>query len=343
MRSQKLLSVFLLLLFFVPGVLFALSGGWQTLTLPSAASIWDGTAAQWTENILAESFAGKDFLCSAAAALQTALGRNQQNGCFYGEDGILQNLPDADEAITANNLQALQAYSAQTSSPCYFLLSPTAAAIAQQKIPSLALESLFNQKLYIQRCYSSLSSFRTIDAYNGLFSHQSEYLFYRTDSRLTALGCYYLYVSAGEKLGYTARSMDYFSISYPMHDYRGNLTQQVPYAQVEPDVISLFHYQKHNRDIRLVQDPLGNASAAPLYDTSLLKSSDPLQVYLGPNRGVTDLLVSETPYDGCLLVLTDGSCNALFPADCHSLSADPGRRSAIGYRRPACSNQPGFL
>ena len=144
----------------------------------------------------------------------------------------------------ANNLQALQAYSAQTSSPCYFLLSPTAAAIAQQKIPSLALESLFNQKLYIQRCYSSLSSFRTIDAYNGLFSHQSEYLFYRTDSRLTALGCYYLYVSAGEKLGYTARSMDYFSISHPMHDYRGNLTQQVPYAQVEPDVISLFHYQK---------------------------------------------------------------------------------------------------
>lgn len=146
MRSQKLLSVFLLLLFFVPGVLFALSGGWQTLTLPSAASIWDGTAAQWTENILAESFAGKDFLCSAAAALPNpALGRNQQNGCFYGEDGILQNLPDADEAITANNLQALQAYSAQTSSPCYFLLSPTAAAIAQQKIPSLALESLFNQ------------------------------------------------------------------------------------------------------------------------------------------------------------------------------------------------------
>ena len=96
MRSQKLLSVFLLLLFFVPGVLFALSGGWKTLTLPSAASLWDGTTAPWTENILAESFAGKDFLCSAAAALQTALGRNQQNGCFYGEDGILQNLPDAD-------------------------------------------------------------------------------------------------------------------------------------------------------------------------------------------------------------------------------------------------------
>lgn len=201
MRSQKLLSVFLLLLFFVPGVLFALSGGWQTLTLPSRPRR-SGTvllpSGQKTSlpNLLRErtSFAAPRRRC------KPPWGRNQQNGCFYGEDGILQNLPDADEAITANNLQALQAYSAQTSSPCYFLLSPTAAAIAQQKIPSLALESLFNQKLYIQRCYSSLSSFRTIDAYNGLFSHQSEYLFYRTDSRLTALGCYYLYVSAGEKL-----------------------------------------------------------------------------------------------------------------------------------------------
>ena len=314
MRSQKLLSVFLLLLFFVPGVLFALSGGWQTLTLPSAASIWDGTAAQWTENILAESFAGKDFLCSAAAALQTALGRNQQNGCFYGEDGILQNLPDADEAITANNLQALQAYSPPNLLALLFSAVAYRRGDCAAKNPQLGAGIPVQSKaVYPALLHAPLSSFRTIDAYNGLFSHRSEYLFYRTDSRLTALGCYYLYVSAGEKLGYTARSMDYFSISHPMHDYRGNLTQQVPYAQVEPDVISLFHYQKHNRDIRLVQDPLGNASAAPLYDTSLLKSSDPLQVYLGPNRGVTDLLVSETPYDGCLLVLTDGSCNALFP------------------------------
>lgn len=166
---------------------------------------------------------------------QTALGRNQQNGCFYSEDGILQNLPDADAQITENNLQALQTYAAQTPTPCYFLLSPTAAAIAQNKIPSLALESLFNQKQYIQRCYNALSSsFRTIDGYNSLFSHQSEYLFYRTDSRPTALGCYYLYVAAGEKLGYSARSMDYFSISHPLHDYRGNLAELVPYAQVEP-------------------------------------------------------------------------------------------------------------
>ena len=146
MLSQKLLSIFLLLLLFLPGVLFTLTGGWEGFSLPDLSSFWDGTAVQPVENAFSESFVGRDFLCGATATLQTALGRNQQNGCFYSEDGILQNLPDADAQITENNLQALQTYAAQTPTPCYFLLSPTAAAIAQNKIPSLALESLFNQK-----------------------------------------------------------------------------------------------------------------------------------------------------------------------------------------------------
>ena len=50
-----------------------------------------------------------------------------------------------------------------------------------------------------------------------------------------------------------------------------------------------------------------------MYDLDLLESTDPLQVYLGPDSGVTDLVAKSTPQDGRLLVFTDGSCNALFP------------------------------
>ncbi len=314
MRAQKLLSLSLLLLFFIPGVFFLLEGGLGNFPLPSPEDFWGSFAAQEAEAVLEESFPGRDQLSRMAASLQTVLGRNQQNGCFYSADGILQNLPDADEKITSENLEALQNYADSSSAPCYFLLSPTSAAIEQNKIPSLALDSLFNQKQYIQRCYSALSSrFRTIDGYNSLFSHQAEYLYYRTDSRLTALGCYYLYASAGEKLGYSARSINDFSISYPLHDYYGNLLPLAPYAQVKPDVVSLLFYQKRSREVRLVQEPLGAAAEKEMYDLDLLESTDPLQVYLGPDSGVTDLVAKSTPQDGRLLVFTDGSCNALFP------------------------------
>ena len=314
MRSQKRLSLFLLLLFFIPGILFLLGGGLGDLPLPSLSELWDGGANDAANAAVEESFFGRDALSYMAASLQTMLGRNQQNGCLYSTDGILQNLPDADEKITAENLAALQDYAAASPAPCYFLLSPTSVAIQQDKIPSLALDSLFNQKQYIQRCYSALSSrFHTIDGYNNLFAHQSEYLFYRTDSRLTALGCYYLYASAGEKLGYSARPIDDFSIAHPLHDYCGNLSPLVPYAQVKPDILSLFFYQRHNREIRLIENPLENTSSKELYDLSLLNGADPLQVYLGANGGVADLVADNTPFNGRLLVFTDGGCNALFP------------------------------
>ena len=314
MRIQKIVSCFLLLLFFVPAAAFGLTGSWDALSWPKGEDLLDGSAAGQIEESLVAAFPGRDWLCGGTAALQTALGQNQYNNCFYSENGIIRNLPDADEQITAQNLQALQQYAAGTLSPCYFLLCPTAAAIEQNQIPSLALELLFNQKQYIQRCYSSLSSLvYTIDGYNSLFSHQSEYLFYRADSRLTALGCYHLYVSAGAKLGYSARSMDYFSISHPVHDFVGNVASLVPYVSVQPDLISLFHYQKHNWTIWLQPDPGTNEEKIRLYDLSQLESDDPLRVYLGPDCGVTDLLIPDTPYDGTLLVFTDGSCDALFP------------------------------
>ncbi len=314
MRVQKRLSFFLLLLFFVPGVLFLWSGGLGDLPLPSLSDFWDGAAGEAVNTAVKEFFPGRNLLSSMTASLQTTLGRNQQNGCFYSADGILQNLPEADEGITAENLAALQDYAAASPVPCYFLLSPTSAAIEQEKIPALALDSLFNQKQYIQRCYSALATrFHTIDGYNGLFSHRSEYLFYRTDSRLTALGCYYLYANAGEKLGYSVRSIDDFSIAHPLHGYRGNLSPLVPYVQVQPDILSLFYYQRHDRDIRLIENPLESAASKALYDPALLNGADPLQVYLGENNGVADLAADNTPFDSRLLVFTDGSCNALFP------------------------------
>ena len=77
MLSQKLLSIFLLLLLFLPGVLFTLTGGWEGFSLPDLSSFWDGTAVQPVENAFSESFVGRDFLCGATATLQTALGRNE--------------------------------------------------------------------------------------------------------------------------------------------------------------------------------------------------------------------------------------------------------------------------
>ncbi len=311
MRKRKVLPVLLLILLFLPAVYFL---GKNNISFLSAADFLDGSAAKEIEDSFSDSFLGKETLCRSVSAIKDTLGRNKKNGCFYGENGIIKDLPQADEETTLRNISALRRFAQNTNASCYFLLTPTAAAIKQRDLPSTALDFLFNQKLYIQNCNDALTSyFHIVNGYNVLFAHQEEYLYYRTDSHLTSLGCYYLYDACGKKMGYSARSMDYFSVWYPPFDFRGDLAESVPYAKVEPDLIGVFRYERHRRTFSLVLNSLSDPQRANLYDDRYLKSGDPLQIYLGPDCAASDILVSDTPFDGKLLIFTDGSCDPLFP------------------------------
>lgn len=313
MAARKFLALFLCLLFTVPAAMIAFSKQQDLPSVPSLSSLLNGTAAEKIEAQLTENFPGADRLCDLTASIQTFLGRNQQNGCFYSEDGILENLDEASDTVTQINLSALASFSQETTAPCFFLLLPTSAAIEQSKIPDFALESLFNQKQYIQNCYSALSSsIRTIDGYGALFPHQKEYLYYRTESALTAGGCYYLYAGAGEKLGYSARSMDEFSVAHYAHDHLGDLAEKVPYSHVKGDVVSLFYYDSPKHTIRISPDPLHRSSAFSLYDPEAADSEDPLSIHLG-SYPVCDLSLEGTSNEKRLLVYTDSSCDPLFP------------------------------
>lgn len=314
MTVKKCAAGVLLALFFVPALLFFPMGGWSRLDFSSGA-FWDAdTCSATTEAAFSAAFPFGESLGRETASLQSALGRNQQNGYFYSADGIIQALPQADLDITQKNLSALEAYSRQTVASCYLMLIPTAASINQNHLPALVLDSLFNEKQYIQRCYEQIcTTFHTVDAYNSLFSHQQEYLYYRTDSRLTALGCYYLYSALGKRIGFSPRSTNDFNIAHINAAYYGNLSAFVPSEQVKPDVVSQLRYRKTNRVLYFVHDPLGTPSEHQNLAGESLPDSTDLNFHLDDYTDVVDLFIDETPYDTSLLVFTDGSCDAAFP------------------------------
>lgn len=314
MHLKKIAAGTLISLFFLPALLLFFTGGWSDFVLPAGGDVRTKATFSAVESAFSKAFPFGEALGYQCASLQNALGRNQQNGYFYSADGIIQNLPDADADITQKNLSTLARYSQETIAPCYLMLLPTAASINQNHLPSLVLDSLFNEKQYIQRCYEQIcTTFHTVDAYNSLFSHQKEYLYYRTDSRLTAMGCYYLYSALGKRIGFSPRSTNDFNIAHINPAYNGNLTSFAPYQQVKPDVVSSLQYRKTNRVLYFVHDPLGT----PYIHRNLSGEAPPdgtnLDFYLDDYTDVVDLFIEETPYDTTLLVFTDGSCDAAFP------------------------------
>lgn len=307
---KKWVAAVFLIILFVP-MLVAFSSGvenWPQISLDEIAS---GAAGETLESFMKTQFPFANTLKKKTAQFQTLLGRDSENGCFYSEAGIIQNLPAADEETTRQNIEALLLLAEKQPSHSCFLLVPTAAAIKQNDIPSFALESLFNQKKYIEDCYKSFNEGgyrRTADVYSNLFSHQDEYLYYRTDPSLTIYGNYYVYQSLGERLGFRAKSMNAYNISHLRHQYEGALTRLVPYSGTAPDTVSVFVAQKQGRAISVIKNPHSAATVSEtVFDQSALYSEHPQNVYFGEDWTILDIVVQESLYDDELLIYTDGS------------------------------------
>ena len=144
--------------------------------LPSAASIWDGTAAQWTENILAESFCGKGLPLQRRGAANRPEAAISKTAAFTEKTGFCRTCRTRTKPLLPITCRRCRHIPPKPPRPAIFCCRLPPRRL-RSKNPQLGAGIPVQSKLYIQRCYSSLSSFRTIDAYNGLFSHQSEYLF----------------------------------------------------------------------------------------------------------------------------------------------------------------------
>ena len=213
------------------------------------AGAWSVARQGWDHpTILAEAL--EDFLCQnlpfreelrgTALRLRMLGGAVQQDGIFLVEDGLVPDLVvTSDTTIHRGNTRQILAAIKDASSPAYLMLIPTACAIYQDKLPSYV--PLYQQRSYIESTYKQFyGSAVTVDAYNALLYSDSSYLYYRTEDNLAPLGGYALYQALAPRLGFTAKPLQQFAVSYDVHDYYGDLYARWGYGGVRPDVIATY-------------------------------------------------------------------------------------------------------
>lgn len=213
------------------------------------AGAWSVARQGWDHpTILAEAL--EDFLCQnlpfreelrgTALRLRMVGGAVQQDGIFLVEDGLIPDLVvTSDTTIHRANTRQILAAIKDASSPAYLMLIPTACAIYQDKLPSYV--PLYQQRSYIESTYKQFyGSAVTVDAYNALLYSDSSYLYYRTEDNLAPLGGYALYQALAPRLGFTAKPLQQFAVSYDVHDYYGDLYARWGYGGVRPDVIATY-------------------------------------------------------------------------------------------------------
>lgn len=266
---------------------------------------------------IAENFPGRRTLEGWSFAIRVLGGQREYNQIFVSGDELIPVLNPPVHYFVHDNTQAILMFAEHAGAPVYAMIIPTVSAIRQQSLPYFFLGQSVNQLLFIEEVYAQmLGRVSTVDAYNALFGVREQYIFYRTENNLTALGGFHIYYElAGRLLDGIARpSFQHFDIEHVKYDFLGELYRRSPFQHVRGDIISIFRYRRVPREYLVTQLRGGQwrtfHTLFPLH--TLEANQSPMDVYLG-GLGAKTIITTSSPYRNNLLVVGDHTALAYLP------------------------------
>ncbi len=308
MKDRIVGFLFLLVLIAVPVFLLSVSAF-------SEVDLSAETYLEKTEKSVAERFPVSESLRRLQVSLRYLGGNQEQNGVFISGDTLMLNVQPPKDLKDANtNMQAIKGFVRNFECPSYLMLIPTASAIQQKKVPHYA--EIYDQKAFIDEAYRRLSGLvNAIDVYPTLFSHQDEYLYYRTDNTITGLGGYYVYTAVSKKMGdWRVRGLEEFDVDHMDYNYYGDLYKRSPYREITPDRVSAYIFSKYRRYYIVTHyDADGSRRYYTLYPSWKKQLGGTMDVLLGGMSPVIDISVTNSQQGSRLLLFTDRSVQSYLP------------------------------
>lgn len=306
---KRVAAVMLVTAFLSAGVVFAAdfveaAAGVPPQTLAEVARLADQVVYRRLQQI--------PGLRSIAPTMLLAGGMTRQNGIFITREYLLEDVVPGPPEILEENIAGIEAFLDAHNTPTYVMLIPTACAVKQGEIPRFA--PLYNQKELISGVYQRLSGrANLVDVYSELFAVRDQYIYYRTESNLTGLGGYYVYLTLAGRLGISARPLNQFEVLHPVHDYYGDLYQRSNYKNVPADIITVYDFWRYDRQYRLTQVKNGEYKCYyTLFPEHLAELGKPMDVLLGGEAQRIDIMAA-SPYEESFLIFADKTALSYLP------------------------------
>lgn len=280
----------------------------------SFKSVISGRFMSEIENFAKERFIGRDYAVAIRTKANELLGNREENGVFLMTDGRLaERFTEPDEAAFRETIDAVRAFSAAHEDADYFfLLSPTAVSLYEEKLPAYAETG--RQDAYIDRVFASLPEDMTAVDVREVFRREKgrTELYYRTDRHWTTEGALLAAATLLLKMGR--------NVSIPKESgtvsasFVGSLAAKSGFTVSEPDEITVYKIAQdpENEFYFTVTYADGQEMSASFYSAKVLSGNDPYEVFFGGDHAEIDVQTSlETGRK--LLLFKDSYANALIP------------------------------
>ena len=259
------------------------------------------------EEYVSDHILGRDLWVSIKSWCERLMGKQENNGVYFGDEGTLINRLDTpDLEKLEQEMVNVDKLVSNAGVPVYFGLIPSSAEIWKDRLPAGAPTA--DEKTIIDRLYSKTRA-EVIDLYGVLAQHTDEDIYYRTDHHWTSLGAYYGYAALMESMGLEAVALDALTPTTVTEDFNGTIFSSSGVRWLKPDTIEIYIPEE---GVEVTRYPAGEPVEGELYDESFLEKKDKYSYFLG---GVQPLCTIKTQNTEApkLLLIRDSYSDSLAP------------------------------
>lgn len=271
----------------------------------------NGTFQSEFQTYVEDQFPFRDTWVTLKSVASTISGRVENNGVYRCGDGtlILEFVePEKDTAAEAV-VKFTEAHKDDMN--IYTLVSPTAAGIWSDKLPSQVV--MDDQKAYLEGINSQFAEAgaKVVDVWKAFEAKKAFDLFYRTDHHWTTYGAQLAYMNLANEMDMNVSYKTYNDLIVKS-DFAGSLTAQGGYFLSGTE--DLHVYLRSDQDVPCVVTYTSEKekTSSP-YDSSALDKRDAYEVFFGGNHSLIEIDCYAENSRGTLLVIKDSYANSLIP------------------------------
>ena len=274
-----------------------------------AKSLVNGDFFEALSDFFCDQFPLRPLFVSVRTATELSLGRGENNGVVFAEDGYLITSPSYGSlSLYEKNLAALNKFREERRAAgdrVSVFFAPRGADVLTSKLGELYPKENLSSVWGMAK--KRLPDLITATEELRMAAERDEYVWFRTDHHWTSLGAYRAYLALAEPLGFTPLPLEHWDFERVSESFLGTVYSKSGAYSVSPDQIDIPHsgaeltvtYHEKNKEIH------------SLYDMQKLSTKDKYAVFLGGNFSHISIK-GDSPRPR-LVLIKDSFANALIP------------------------------
>lgn len=273
--------------------------------------LFDGRFTKKYEKYKVDQFVGRDFFVDIKSRTDLLIGKRDNNGVYYGDDGyLLESFNPMDSSEIQSTIASLNNFSTKYKDiNSYIAVAPNSINILKDKLPKFA--PVIDQEIYLNKLESNLNeNIKYIDISQALKTVDDEYIFYKTDHHWTSLGAYISFLTIKDDMHLEGNNT-YYEVKMLSNDFNGTLSSKSAFRKNIYDNINAYIPTEDGVEI-VVNFSQSQKKTPSLYSSKQLESKDKYSVFLEGNHPILEITTTANT-DKELLLIKDSYANAFIP------------------------------